>query len=362
MSTATEHLVVRAGSTARRILEREGFQADRFSLMVGASGGPKWLVLSQMDRIWIQTFLRRRSKPLHMLGSSIGSFRHAAFATADPASAIDRLEEGYIAQDYGEEVRPTQQFVTDTTRGILEFMLGPSGAKESATNPLLQSHVVTARWRAEALRRGMGLRLGLGASALANSFSRRTLDAFFERVVFGPDHGGPILPGRRTSLSADNLLHAILASGSIPLVMEPVPTPPAAPEGFYFDGGIIDYHFDFEFAAAGSAHPAASEEDTELVLFPHFFDRIIPGWFDKPFPWRRPSAASLDRVVMVAPSPSFVASLPGGKVPDRVDFEAIGTKERQDRWREVISRCEALAEELDALLSGDGFAGRAIPF
>ncbi len=64
--------------------------------------------------------------------------------------------------------------------------------------------------------------------------------------------------------------------------MAGVRSTPSLP-GTLFDGGIIDYHFDFSYGRRKG-----------LVLFPHFFDRITPGWFDKPLRWRKPSARDLN--------------------------------------------------------------------
>jgi hypothetical protein len=115
-----------------------------------------------------------------------------------------------------------------------------------------------------------------------------------------------------------------------------------APAGLYLDGGILDYHFDFRFCTAPG-----------LILYPHFFDRITPGWFDKPLRYRKPHPADLDRVVMIAPSPEFVRRLPGGKVPDRVDFEELSTDARQKRWWEVIECCRELEEAVRGLWAGN---------
>ena len=40
------------------------------------------------------------------------------------------------------------------------------------------------------------------------------------------------------------------------------------------DGGIIDYHLHLPYHRAQG-----------LVLYPHFIDRIVPGWLDKALPW-----------------------------------------------------------------------------
>jgi hypothetical protein len=124
-----------------------------------------------------------------------------------------------------------------------------------------------------------------------------------------------------------------------------------APRGLYRDGGITDYHFAMDFEAPSG-----------LILYPHFFDRIVPGWFDKPLSWRRARGALLGRTVFVAPSREFVATLPGGKVPDRDDFVTMKTAERQKRWREVLAACSALADELESLLEEDRLAEAAQPF
>lgn len=112
----------------------------------------------------------------------------------------------------------------------------------------------------------------------------------------------------------------------------------------------MDYHYDFEF-----------ETPDGLILYPHFFDRITPGWFDKSLSWRRPSGAALDQTVLLAPSREFIASLPGARVPDRTDFRALSTMERQTRWRGVVDACRALADDLADLLAGRGLARAAAP-
>ena len=132
--------------------------------------------------------------------------------------------------------------------------------------------------------------------------------------------------------------------------MQGVRSTPGVP-GTLFDGGIIDYHFDFEW-----------KRREGLVLFQHFFDKITPGWFDKPWKSRRPSAAAMNDVVMIAPSDAFVATLPGGKIPDRDDFMDFSTEERVERWHGVVEACRVLGHELEELIESDGLADRLEPF
>jgi hypothetical protein len=119
---------------------------------------------------------------------------------------------------------------------------------------------------------------------------------------------------------------------------------PGAPRGIYRDGGIVDYHLAVSFDISDG-----------IVLFPHYMDRTIPGWFDKPRPARRPSPAFFDRVVRVAPSRDFVGSLPGKKIPDRDDFKIYFGRDadRFSAWKQVVEKSRILADVfMEAVESG----------
>lgn len=335
-------LTIRAGREALDSLKRDGFRADAFSTLLGASGGPKWLVLSAMDRVIGRRVISGRTAPIHAFGTSIGAFRHTCHAQQDPVAAFDRFEEAYVAQAY--EKKPTPQEVTDESRRIYDVMIGATGTNDVLAHPTVRLHVGAVRSRRPlATRRKPQLALGLGAAATANAISRRLLGAFFERVIFhscdAPEFGFRDVATRHVRLDAANLREATLASGSIPLVMAAIENVPGAPPGFYLDGGITDYHFAMDFDA-----PAG------LVLYPHFFDRIVPGWFDKPLSWRKARGRLLDRTVFIAPSREYVATLPGGKVPDRDDFVSHKTADRQRIWKSVLSETRRLADELEDVI------------
>ena len=74
---ATRALSVFAGREAARRLSEDGWHPDHFSLLLGASGGPKWFILSRLDQALFGEFLNKGQQPLTTLGSSIGSWRHA---------------------------------------------------------------------------------------------------------------------------------------------------------------------------------------------------------------------------------------------------------------------------------------------
>lgn len=66
--------------------------------------------------------------------------------------------------------------------------------------------------------------------------------------------------------------------------------------------------------------------------------------------------------MQLAPSAAFIARLPGGRVPDRSDFETMSTARRQSAWTKVMRHAEDLGEDLDGLLAGDGLLDRIQPF
>lgn len=336
---SSRNLVLRAGARAAERLRDEGFRSEAFDTLVGASGGPKWLVLRHLDDVLIERLILPRQRPLDLVGSSIGSFRHACFAQSDPGAALARFAASYAGQSY--EGRPTMETISHESERILDDFLGQVGASEVAENETIRSHIIATRFKRDRGRdRGLAFQIQLGHAAAMNLVSRRLLERALSRVHFGSVGRAESsivfddFETRAARLSKDNLRHALLASGSIPLVMSGVRSLPEISTTL-FDGGIIDYHFDFGFRRREG-----------LVLFPHFFDRITPGWFDKPLRWRRPPRANLADVVLLAPSDEFVASLPGGRVPDRNDFLELETRERFRRWDEVMDRCRILADEL----------------
>jgi hypothetical protein len=188
----------------------------------------------------------------------------------------------------------------------------------------------------------------LGAFA-ANALKRRWMSGWWERVVFSdPREALPIhLHDYRThsvALDAANLGASILASCSIPYWLAPVHDIPGAPPGAYWDGGITDYHLHLNYASMADG----------LVLYPHFQKAIIPGWLDKYLKHRHRATEHLSNVVVVAPSPRWIDTLPDRKLPDRADFKAYGDDHarRIAAWRRAVAECERLRDEFEAWTSG----------
>lgn len=341
-----EALSIYLGKNAAKRIAKEGWNPDLFSLMIGASGGPKWLILSHLDRLLFGRFLAAGSQSLSVLGSSIGSWRHACLATRDPVATVAQLEADYLSQVYS--ARPGPLEVSAISLQLLERALGDTGIDDILQHPRIHTHIVTARGRGLT---GSGSRAalatGMGTAALGNAVSRKLLERQFQRVVFHTGHQpnpGLALDDFQTvycQLNRDNVRAALHASGSIPFVLAGERDIYGAPPGQYWDGGILDYHFDL------SQYPGDG-----LILYPHFSEQIITGWFDKFLPWRRPPVKQIDNLVLLCPSKPFIASLPQAKIPDRGDFTRMKPVPRVHYWRQCVASSEALAEAFEERLKG----------
>ena len=345
----------RAGPSAYDDVRRRGFAEERIGTIAGASGGAKWLVLSQLDRVITRRIVPKLSAPVHLLGSSIGAWRFCCYAQSSPAEAIERFEEAYLDQKYTNN--PDAAEISAKSREILEILLGEHGPRDIVSHPVLRTHIMTVRSRVlTASERRPILAGGLLASAALNVVSRRSLGLFYRRSLFydtrdlPPFYNARGFPLDRISLTERNLVDAVMASGAIPLVLQGVRDIEGAPPGIYRDGGIIDYHLDLPL----------SDVD-RLTLYPHFFEYLIPGWFDKKLSWRRPDPRHTDGVILVCPSSEFIETLPNRKVPDRTDFATMSPELRVKVWRSTVAACERLAEEFNDVLDKGELPARLEP-
>jgi hypothetical protein len=143
-------------------------------------------------------------------------------------------------------------------------------------------------------------------------------------------------------LNVANFKSAVLASGTIPLVIGGVRNIYGAPAGIYRDGGIFQYHFNQQYPS----------KDGDLVLFFHHQEQLVPGWLDKKLKYRRVPESHLENAVMVFPTEDFVSRLPAGKVPDRDDVTEFLDKPdvRKKRWRKAVELSSGLGEQFVELV------------
>jgi hypothetical protein len=337
----TPWIEVRAGERARRHIEQQGLAPADIACIPAAAGGPKGLVLMPLDRLLLNEWLPSAAR-IEFVGASIGAWRMAALAQAEPLSALDRLQHAYLhEQNYGK--RPTPAQVAAICRGLTRSVLGGGNLQIREGTAL---SILTARAHGGLQSRGRG---AFARAALANAAGRRYLAAHLRRAVFcagAPSQFDTAFDAfglERVALSAANAEDALLASGSIPLVCDPVSDIAGAPPGDYWDGGLIDYHLLLPYPGF-----------ERLVLYPHFVPWITPGWLDKYLPWRvRPRGHDwLSNVLLIAPSRAMLERLPDGKLPDRKDFYRYGTNHaaRIAAWERAIAEAQRFAEAAMAWL------------
>jgi len=363
MFKPSDHLRILAGPFAIEQMRRQGLQAEQIIAIAGAAGGPKGLILGPLDQFIFGHWLKASEQPIDLIGASIGCWRLAAACAPDPEDKLKAFSKAYIEQDYripeGQR-RPSPTAVSASfADGLSQFFGGL--AKQVLEHGRYRLHVVASRGSQALARAAVGssfdLSLAFARAWLANAQSRHALGAYLERIVFSSS--GACLrhqlgqasvktdaalflhdfPARQVCLDEANWLAALQASCSIPMVLDPVWDLQGAPQGPYWDGGLTDYHLRLNYTALKPG----------LVLYPHFVDKLIPGWLDKPWFWRHRTSAALDNLVLLCPGRAWLAGLPDGRLPDRHDFVrfAHDPVARMRRWRVVLEQAQSLARAFE---------------
>jgi hypothetical protein len=348
-------LNIYAGPAALAHLHLHGLRPQDVRAVPAAAGGPKGLILGPLDRYIFGDWLARSTQPVDLVGASIGAWRMATACLDDSAVAFQRLEHDYIHQDY--DVEPGRNYPRPAEisakfgESLLQFYGGRVG--QVLHNPRYKLHIITSRGR-HVLRteHKLATPLGYAGAFFTNAVRRKAMGAWLERVVFSAPTSDAVgaacasLPfgtqdyrTRQVHLTHDNFNPALQASCSIPFVLQAVHDIAGAPRGAYWDGGITDYHLHLNYSTTDG-----------IVLYPHFQKSVVPGWLDKSLKWRHGASQFLDRIVVIAPNPEWVAKLPRAKLPDRQDFAFHGRDlaARVAQWTTCTSAAQQLADEFAA--------------
>ncbi|MGO9137487.1 MAG: hypothetical protein ACLP9S_04485 [Syntrophales bacterium] len=340
-------ICIKAGKRAYEIIQDGGFHLDRVTTYFAPATGPRWLVASGFDLTLLTKGLLGCVRAMHLVGSSAGAMRFAAWLQPEPEKSYRTLMESYITTTYTRADTPAT--VQASLLGIVNSYIEDDALPFALASKKYRLTIITVRARnlvASELK--WVQQLGLGIGFLFNAIKRSYIHHFAERVVF---YNGPKPPhfclrpgfrGRYIPLSQVNFKYALVASGAIPLVVAGVRNIYGAPFGVYRDGGLTDYHITHNYAATSD----------DIVLFFNHQERIIPGWLDKKLSYRFPQADDLDNVLMIYPSHGFVAQLPRGKIPDRDDFIIYidDPSTRIKHWWNVVERAQPLGEEFLELI------------
>ncbi len=377
---AVKSLQIFAGPQALAHLQQHGLAPAHVRTIPAAAGGPKGLTLLPLDRFLFGEWLPRSAQPVDLIGASIGAWRMAAATLSRPANAIAALEHAYIHQDYDVppgRKSPTREHISERfAEGIHQMF--DRRVTEVLAHPRYRLHVMTSRGR-HLLRRDQALRspLGYAGAFFTNVASRKAMSVWLERAVFtapmkSTEARSPLPPlpfatgdyrTRRYALTEHNFAAVVQASCSIPFVLNAVHDIPGAATGAYWDGGITDYHLHLDYRSALDAARAAAtldappaENSRGVVLYPHFQRAVVPGWLDKSLTWRHGATHFLDDVIVLAPKPEWVATLPHGKLPDRTDFARYGRDlpARVRAWSTAVAESERLRDEFAAWVARGG--------
>ena len=345
-----DSLTIRVGPSAYRDIREQGFDITKIKAILGASGGPKWLVLSHLDRFILYKIIPQIKHSIHLISSSIGVWRFICYAQKNPIKAIDDFERGYIEQSL--PLKAGKKEISKHLRTMLDLICDASDIEAIINHPQLRASILTTK-NNHILKSEYNplLASGLLAAMLVNLFNRKALRYFFSRGLFFDSREAPFFitnndfPLHQIPLTVENLKDAIIASSSIPIFLEGVSDIKGAPKGVYRDGGILDYHLD--------VMPVNKDH---YALYPHFFDFLKPGWFDRSLFWRNLQINNLDRTVFICPSEKFIEKLPGAKIPDRSDFKNFSNSERIKRWKVVTEMSKVLADDFNEILERDKLA------
>ncbi len=391
---------IQAGPRALAHIREHGLRPEDVTIVPGAAGGAKGLGLAKLDEWlfadWLPQGFTKRKTPIDLIGASIGAWRFASVCrgAADGAFSAVKTRETLqaFAKAYSEQYYPRKvdaAYITKYARDLIDNLF-VGHINDVLTHPHYRLHVLAVRGKGVLAREQRGrTHAGYALAALANTAGRQHLRHFLDRTWFYADgaasfslpftgEGGlsaakvgrgerlkrgtgmPTIAGKKfdpfhtdyAALTETNFADALIASGSIPLLLDGVRNIDGAPAGTYWDGGIIDYHLHLPYA-----------EREGLVLYPHFTNKIVPGWLDKMLPWRKAQGAWLDNVVLISPTREYLDRLPLKKLPDRKDFTRYvdDHEGRLKYWRFAMDESARLRDELAGLIGSGDIVGRLRP-
>jgi hypothetical protein len=385
-------LNIQAGKRAMAHIRAHGLRPEDITMLPGAAGGPKGLGLAKLDEWlfadWLPTGFDKRDTPIDLVGASIGAWRFASacrgaidgkFSADKTRDTLRIFANAYTTQYYPRKV--SAAYISQCARALIDSLF-VGHINDVLTHPHYRLHVLAVRGKGILAREARGrTHAGYALAAMANTLGRQHLRHFLDRTWFYTNNETPILadtseqnslktPANRrvlpfeskqkfdpfhteyTQLTPQNFGDALIASGSIPMILEGVKKIEGAADGTYWDGGIIDYHLNLPYA-----------QREGIVLYPHFTNKIVPGWLDKMLPWRKAHGEWLDNVVLVSPTREYLAQLPMKKLPDRNDFMRYvdDNDARLKYWRFAMAESARLRDEFAELIESGDIADRLVP-
>lgn len=347
-------LDIRVGHQARQLILAEGLQAHHVDIIPGAAGGPKGIGIQGLDQAIFGDFLMRAPQRRTLIGSSIGSWRFASIAGHGALQGANLLGELYTHLEFHQKMNRH-----DVGRVCREMLHQLIHTKEHSIVNHPDYHLTILAVKSKHIFQSdhsLSLLASILGIVASNAIARPKLKTFMQRLIAQPQAQTAFeitsedFQTHYCDLNPHNLEDWLMASASIPIAVPAVRDIAGAPPGAYRDGGLIDYHIDLPFQSQG------------LVLYPHFTDRITPGWFDKMFKSRKANPENQARTVLISPSLNYLKSLPLGRLPDRKDFnlKVMDQKQRITLWKQCMSESQRLGDEFLELVEKQNFAERML--
>lgn len=342
-------LTLRAGYLAKQLIEKEGLYAAQVDIIPGAAGGPKGLGIQGLDQAIFADFLPRAQQKRTLIGSSIGSWRFASIMALGAKAGTERLAELYTQLSFDKKM--TRFEVGEICQNMINTLIG-NHQQQLIQHP--DYHLAILSVKSQHIfnsDKSLALFASILGIVASNAIARKHNRLFMQRVIsqsqFGPQFQvNDEFTTLYQSLTEENVIPWLMASASIPVAMSAVRHIPDAPDASYRDGGLIDYHLDLPFQSQG------------IVLYPHFSDQIIPGWFDKMLKNRQAKPDHQARTLLLSPSAEYLQSLPLGRLPDRKDFSQKGLthQRRMQMWQQCIAESQRLGDEFLELIEKQNIA------
>jgi hypothetical protein len=352
----SNNLVIKAGPKALEILRRKGFHPSDVSAIAAAAGGPKWFVIYHLTKYIAEHILPHTERQIDLLGSSVGAWQMACLSTSDPGATLERLRDRYAGELY--QMPITTDEVSRGCNATLNQTFSNEDISFIIDNQKVNLNIFAARGKG-ILNSNSRNRVytGLLYNFLTNALSRKLVGLSFERHIFSTqmkipiDLSRSILSTEMVQLNTQKFREVLMATAAIPLVMNGVQSISGHEEKTFWDGGLTDYHMVLPYHEDG------------LVLIPHFFPDLAPGWMDKALKYRRGSGKDLSNVILLHPSENYVASLPKGKISTRDDFLEFGEdqKGRATYWTQISEQGKVLRDELEEIIESGNMAEFATP-
>ncbi len=351
------NLVIKAGPKALKHLKKNGFNPKDVKAISAAAGGPKWFVIYHLTRYIAEHILPFTEGKINLIGSSVGGWQMACMSTSNPGPALQRLRDRYADEVY--QMPITTDEISRGCHSTLLKTITDDDISFIINNQKVNLNIFAARGKG-ILRGTSKYRVypGLLFNFLTNALSRKLIGLSFDRYIFSTqmempfDQSKSVLSTNLVQLDQQKFRDVLMATAAIPLVMNGVQSVNGQEHNTFWDGGLTDYHMVLPYYQEG------------LVLMPHFFPDLAPGWMDKSLKYRRAKGEDLSNVIMVHPSAEYVRSLPKGKISSREDFLEFGEDQdgRAKYWTEISERGTALKDELHEIIQSGNMANVAVEF